>query len=112
MTEYGRPKAPVHNRMKPKLGKMNAKEQEYAAWITSKGCQVPMCGKSACFHHSPFKGQCGASHDLGVALCPYHHQDGKMGIHNGLGSAPLFLEIHGIDLIQVAIDNWREYNER
>lgn len=86
---------------------MNAKQREYAAWVTRYGCEV--CGKSACFHHSPFKGQQGASHYLGVALCPYHHQDGKVGIHNGLGSAKKFLEVHGIDLIQIAIENRKEY---
>jgi len=101
------PKAPKHNRMKPKLGKMNADDREYAAWVTRYGCEV--CGCQANAHHEPYKSQGGTHKDL-VALCRLHHQDNVHGRH-GM-SLERFNETYGLDVRQMAIDNWREYNER
>lgn len=100
-----RPKAPKHNR-KPKKNKMTAAFERYHQWTREKGCII--CQRYAAPHHQPY-GRGAKDHKLVVPLCWDHHQ-GDKGVH-GLGSAEAFYKMYGVDLAQMAIFNWREYNE-
>lgn len=97
------PKAPKHNRIKPKYRKeLNAAETRYQEWVRQFGCLV--CGAEASIHHIISDGykRLTKDHMLVTPLCPEHHQ-GTQGYH-GLGSDTKFRETYGIDLHQRAIE--------
>ena len=102
--QTNRPKAPTHNRIKPKRNKMTAELERYHNWVREKGCVI--CQRPASAHHQPF-GRGAKDHRYVVSLCWDHHQ-GDKGIHD-LGHADLFYDMYGVDLTQMALDNWEAW---
>ena len=95
------PKAPKHNRIKPKRNiAPNSAQKDYHDDIRLLGCLV--CQKEACIHHVISDGfkRLIKDHWLVVPLCYEHHQ-GDKGYH-GLGSHDKFVEMYGINLFEKA----------
>lgn len=105
-----RPKAPKHNRTKPKYRTQpNKEEKTFREWVRKYGCLV--CGKQAAIHHIISDGtkRITKDHWLITPLCQEHHQ-GRYGYH-GLGSDAEFQKKYGIDLYQKAIEFNQGYRE-
>lgn len=96
------PKAPKHNRMKPKWKpQANAAEIRFREWVRGFGCLV--CGRVAEIHHIISDGfkRISKCHWRIVPLCSEHHR-GTSGYH-GLGSDRLFTTTYGIKLYDKAL---------
>ena len=97
-------KVPKHNRIKPKKNKMTAELQRFHDWVRDKGCVIT--GAPCSIHHEPFGGG-KKDHKLVVGLSPEIHQHGPTARHKM--SLEAFNEHYGVDLEQMARDNWDEW---
>jgi len=100
-----RPKAPKHGKTKIKRNKMTAELQRYHNWVRDRGCEIT--GKPCSPHHEPYGSR--KDHRYVVGLDPDIHQHGPYARHKM--SLEAFNEHWGIDIRQMAIDNWEQYNE-
>jgi hypothetical protein len=104
-----------HARTKPKAGAApTAEEKRHIARVAAMPCLV--CGSPSAVHHvsaSIHGGRIARSHRRVVNLCPAHHQiqHGPRESVEALGHRG-FYEMHGIDLLAVADQLWRETCER
>ena len=84
--------------------KPNKPEQAHMDRIIAFGCLV--CGQAANVHHimHMLGKRCRRDHRYVVPLCRCHHQE-KGGVHD-LGGEAQFKEVHDIDLVAWAIEQW------
>lgn len=102
------PKAPKHNRVKPKRNVApNSAQKAFHVHVRGLGCLV--CQREASLHHVISDGfkRLTKDHWLIVPLCWEHHQ-GDKGYH-GLGSHDKFVEMYKIDLFEKAKELRNEY---
>lgn len=92
------PKLPKFGRIKPKL----VKQSRHLARVAGLGCVV--CRTPAEIHHVRTGNQAKDDRRV-VGLCAGHHRHNADAFHV-LGSAQRFLEVHGIDLVEVAEWQW------
>lgn len=79
---------------------------KHAAWVRAKGCAVHDAGGPGCWGrpvaaHAPSKAGKGDVSTLAHLCWGHHEEQGQIGI-------PAFNEKYGIDLEQIARDNWAE----
>lgn len=87
-----------HLRLKPRLAKQPAHKNR----VAGLGCVV--CRGPAEIHHVRTGNQARDDRRI-VGLCAGHHRHNADAFHQ-LGSAERFMEVHGIDLVEVAEWQW------